>query len=822
MQYKFLNIFFDKKELLNQSKSAVNPFLIENNSSQIEKIYNFYNSGINLLYINGFLGTGKTEISDYSLSFLSSETLVLKYTCFNSTILDDILLSFFNEFKNLTAQNIISEPKAKSENFTQKINSYFSQIEKPFVIIINSFESVLDENRQEILDFILHLNSLSKVKIIVISRTFESKYFKDTPLERISTFALEKNIFEKYLKFEKIKFSNSTLEEFYKQTRGYYFFTAFSIRLMKNQELSLSDFLTNFQKSFLTFYAYLEKQAEELIPGPTRNLFWFLTMTRNSISVNLLKTLNLYDEEKINFLLENLIISETNSQIYVEDYLREQVDFSSAPHISQKIRQYIIDLYQTQLPLKPLERDILISRQTMRKEIEYHQLFLPKRPKNIDQSKIGVSYLAYSRGLDFIDKHKPDEEKINGQKAPALDLTERKNIHINLENLPYQDAQKEYSLKNSGIKISYNPATEVSNEQDLDTLNLKSIILLAKEAENQYDYAKVVELYQKALSKTADEFYQGYLPSIYKRIANAYRKLANYENSINYYNLAQEIYESTENFVKANYVKFKKADIFYETYKLEKSKEMLLEVVQNEENPPILFTKSYVLLANIEEGLSNTTNAFEYYKMALDFSNETMDISILSELYFKIALVLDEGNNSQKAIEFYNKCINLGEDFKSNKFLSSAYSNIANLYLEKNDSENAVENYEKAYEIDAQSNNIEGTYYSSSKLASILQRKKPQKAFEYFQKALECAKSTNDIFYIASASLAIGDYHYDTKQNEIALKHYVYTLKLVEDKFSKENIDKINLRINDIKFRLGDEIFENTMKILERNDTEDN
>ncbi len=112
-------------------------------------------------------------------------------------------MSFYCDFKKLSSQNIISEPKVKTENFTQKINSYFSQIEKSFVIILDSFEAVLEENRREILDFVFHLNSMQKVKVIIIGRTFDSKYFKDKQIERVTTGALEKKIFVKYLKTEK-------------------------------------------------------------------------------------------------------------------------------------------------------------------------------------------------------------------------------------------------------------------------------------------------------------------------------------------------------------------------------------------------------------------------------------------------------------------------------------------------------------------------------------------------------------------------------------------------------------------------------------------
>lgn len=825
MQYNFLNIFLDQKELLDQAKNNenidINPFLLENNSSQIEEIYNFYKSNVNLLFVNGFLGTGKAEIINYSTTFLSNETIILKYNCFNSTILDDILLLFFSEFKKLSSQNIISEPKVKTENFTQKINSYFTQIEKPFVIILDSFEAILEENRQEILDFIFHLNTMQKIKIIIIGRTFESKYFKDIEIERITTFALEKQVFEKYLKFEKIKSTNAIIEEFYKHTRGYYFFTAFSIKVMQNGDLSLVDFLTKLKDSYLPFHKFLEKQTSTLIPATQRNLFWFLATIRHPVSIDFLKKLNFYDEETINFLIENLIIVQENSNIYVQDYLTEEIDETTPVHILQKIRQYIIDIYLTQLPLKPLERNICISRQTMRKEIEYHKLFLPKKPKSIDSAAMDINYLSYVNVFKSGEKTKTEEsedKEKEQKKSTPIDYTNRKNIQINLENLPYQQHEEKIDSREKNLYPNQNFKEETSSE--LENLSLKELLEKAKQAESLYNYAKVIDLYQRAILMNEDKDYQLHLPLIYTKIAYAYQKVANYENSLKYYELAQEFYEKSQNFVKINQIKFNVAKIYYETYKIEKAKELFLEIAECTQCQAILVVRSYLQLANIEEGTSNPQKAFEYYKSAIDYSDESMSAEVLSELYFKYALTLDDKNDIKRAIEFYNKCIDLGGNFKSNKFLSSSYSNIATLYLEKNDTENAINNYTKAYEIDKQSRNLEGLYYSSSKLASILQRKQPEKALEYLNIALDCATLIKDIFYIVSASLAIGDYHYDRNQSEIALKYYISALDLAQNDFSQDNISKINSRINDIKFKMGVEKFENLVEIIRRQEEE--
>ncbi len=99
------------------------------------------------------------------------------------------------------------------------------------------------------------------------------------------------------------------------------------------------------------------------------------------------------------------MVFEDRGRVYVQDYLKNEVDRFAPATLLLKIRQYIIDLYQTQLPLKPLERDICISRQTMRKEIEFQTFFLPKKPKLNENKPVDINYLSYSNVFS-IDKNK--------------------------------------------------------------------------------------------------------------------------------------------------------------------------------------------------------------------------------------------------------------------------------------------------------------------------------------------------------------------------------------------------------------------------------
>ena len=69
---------------------------------------------------------------------------------------------------------------------------------------------------------------------------------------------------------------------------------------------------------------------------------------------------------------------------------------------------------------------------------------------------------------------------------------------------------------------------------------------------------------------------------------------------------------------------------------------------------------------------------------------------------------------------------------------------------------------------------------------------------------------------MASSLLSLGDFYYGQKQDALALEEYFTALDLVKNDFSKDNISKIEMRINDIKFRIGADkfaIIENEYKI---------
>lgn len=761
---EFIKEIADKKEILKQD-IGINPILIENNVDKIEEIFAFLNSSIPLLLVNGFMGTGKVHVVNQALSFLKDDVITLKYNCFETTILDDVLLGFFDNFKRLTAQGVIQHPKAKSENFTQKINAYFESIDKPVLIVINSFEQVLKDYKIDILDFLYHLSKNPKIKIIIISRKFDYNDFKQL-YERVSISALEKGLFEKYLREEGFKQIGPLSDELYKYTRGYWFYTTLSLKIMQLRKLTLAEFMSGYTKSFQTFNDFIIREALSLVDPVSGHLFRFLTIMRHPVNVKLLQALHLYDADRIAFFVDNLILTREGAMLYLQDYFKVIAENSIAENIAIKIHKSCVDLYNTQLPLKPLERDLIISRQTMRREIEYHSLYIPQKPV-------------------FINKNiKQIEPEIVVQQVPAT--IQEKEEQIKNISFVFETEADEMAIMNK-IASSINKFVDVSDKksqalEEIKDLSLVDLINLAKKEEQNFEYLKAVMVYQKALTLNNDDDYYTFLPTLYSSLAQNFKKMSDWFNAQKYFELAVEFYVSTGDIEKINEYKYEIANIFYITFKNEKAEKLINEVLADGISLN-LRTKAKLLQASITG-------------MNIELPQSTFGIekSVLAELYFKYAVNKDEAGDVEEAVKYYKKCVETSQDVKINMNLSSAITNLATIYDEDGKPDLAVKYLNESLRLDEMTKNYNGIYVSSMKLAQI----NKNNALTYLQRAKKCALELNEPFYIMSADIALGDLYAKQKDYKTALSLFKEAQKFAQNDFNKENIDKIQVRIDDI------------------------
>lgn len=802
MRTDFLEKSINIKDI--PKECPIDMLLVENNEKQIEKICEFLQSEEHLMLINGFRGTGKSAIVDFVSMFLNDDALVLKYNFLETTILDDLLLGFFEDFRNYTVQGKIIPPRIKTENFSQKINSYFNSIGRPICIILNSFESILKTNKTDILNFLIHLNKFSNVKIIITSRNFIFEDFQDITYSTATTLALSQPIFEKYLKTNGVKNIGVMSTELYKQSKGYYGVLNLAVKIMTLRQYSLVKFLEIFSKSYMPFSEFVYREALALVDPVSAHVFRLLTVMRIPIHINLIKSLHLYNEERILFFVTNSLLSVDGESLYLKDFFREIIEHQIPDNVMIKLHSACVDLYNTQLPLKPLERDLRLSRQTMRNEIEYHSMFIPKKPnlnpQNIQVIDVNPVVEMTPQTVQEIEKEVVEKETAQIS-APHEETKEEKLDKI---SFIIDDEDMLNNIADS-IKDFVSEKIETNKiEAQNSKFTLTQLLNLAKKEEQNYNYKAVISLYQNALTKKDDDNFDKFLPTIYVKLAQSYKHLSDWYDALNYYTQAQDFYYNTSNTDKVAEIKLEIANIYYIMYKHDNARFILNELSGNSDLPNELKIRVNLGLAKLS---NKASEEYEYYKNALPLVTPEVNKAITAELYYKFAGISDERNNTKTAVDYYKKCIELDTNPKTNKFLSRALANLAELFDEAGSSNLAIKYYNQSIKIDNINKNYNGLYYSAIHLAEIYSSQDTNKSLDFMTQALSYAKQLNEPFYVADASLLLGDFYMLRRDVNNAYKYFISAYNVAKHSFSKDNLDKIQSRIDDVKRKLSEQDF---------------
>ena len=373
MTYQFLNNFIDINDVVLPNSDKIHPLLLKNDDADIKKALAFLATDEKFLYVHGFLGTGKRQFINYVADFLQKDVIKLEYYCKESTVCDDILLYFIDIIEK-TALSKAVNLNTKVTTLAVKFQTYISSIKKPFIIILHSFDDISQDNSNLVSQNLQEaLTKNSNLKVILSTRALVQGILGNIKFDKkIFLKAFSKDIFKEFLTTSQINCTDTTLDDFYKYTRGYYYYTALSIKIIQAMKISLNDFLEKFAMSGMNFDSYLGITYINLIPNTIRNFFWFLRTVRHGLTFNALAVFELYDEFSIEYLKTNLMIFQVGEIIYVQDYFQQNIDISIPAKTEIKLHKYIISIYEKQLK-EPLQtREILISRQALRAEIDFH------------------------------------------------------------------------------------------------------------------------------------------------------------------------------------------------------------------------------------------------------------------------------------------------------------------------------------------------------------------------------------------------------------------------------------------------------------------
>lgn len=742
MDYKYLDSSININEISLKETDGINPFVKKNSQQEIIKGISFLNTDEQFLYVHGFLGTGKRQVIDYICDYLSTDVIKLEYYCKQSTVCDDILLRFIDIIEKSTSSNS-QNINYRITTLAVKFQRHIESIQKPFIIVLHSFDDVLDENIQLIVKCLEDTLKHNNVKLIISTRAMQQDVAGSIHIDKkIFLKGFTKDIFKEFLNENNLKVTNTTLDDFYKYTRGYYYYTALVIKIIHSMKITLNDFLEKYTASGMSFDEYIGYTYLNLIPTAIRNFFWFLRTVRHGLTLNALAIFELYDEFSVEYLKDNLMIFQVNDTIYVQDYFLQNIDISIPQKTEIKLHKYIISIYEKMLK-EPLQtRAIMISRQALRAEISYHNSCI-------------------------------DNVKNNNSKTDA-----EPNLHQEQAKPP---KEPEASAKDCTLEV---------------------LLKNAKDALSRDDKTEAIEGYLKVINYPDIDL--NTLVSCRLTLAQLYKAIEDYPKSLHYYELVETYYKHNNEVINLNYLYYEKTEVLFLTYKNARAIETIKKVIYSIDTPRSLMVSACTLLGNIYSSMDNNAEAYIYYQKALDSLDENTTNDVRAELYFKFALANDDKENMEIAYEYYNKCIFL--DAKT-PYRALAYANLGSCYLDNCNYEDAANCFEKAYQLEKSCNNYDGIYYSSIRLAKIYSKIAPAKALNYYLEAKQCAEFLNEAFYVMEASVALGDYYYNnTAMNKKALSEYL-NAKVAAKTLESVDKTKLEQRIADMKLRMNEEEF---------------
>ncbi len=797
MTNSFIDEKFVLKDLLKEEHSY-NNFLLENNEKQISQIMEFFDKKEQILALNGFCGVGKSCIADFVCENLKEDVLVLKYTCFETTTIDDLFLAFFEIFRQFTVQGKIPMFRTKTEIFTQKINSYFTNIKSPMIIVLNSFEAILKNNRNDIINFIKNLASLENIKVIITSRKMVTEYFEDKNIINIPILALNQNIYEKYLRANGVKLIGVLSNELYTQTKGYFSFVKMSIDLMKLNNTTIGDFLEKYSTSLMPFSEFIYREALLFVDPVSIHLFRLLTMMRIPLHLNLIKSLHLFNQERINFFSQNGLLIQEGEYIYLKDYVRAIMENQIPECVLSKLHSACIDLYETQLPLKPIERDLKLSRQTMRNEIDYHKMFLPRKPVLQYRDVRAVN------GIPVVQKEEiPQAEPIINVENITQNPEESKEEKIKKISFIIEDENILDNIANSIKDFIEESDTKNKMAQENSKLSLMQILNLAKVEEQKNNYQEVIMLYNSALTKKDDDNFYRFLPNIYLYLANIYKKISKWYEALECYTQAQDFYYNAGNTDKINEIKFEIANIYYIVYKHDNAKFIFDELEKDLTLPNELKIKVNLAQAKL---CNNINKEYLYYKKSIPLVDNSVDKSIAAELYYKFAGLNDEKNEINIAVNFYKKCIVADSDPNTNRFLTGSFVNLGEMCFEAGYNEQSIKYLTDAMNSEKNPINL---YDISMRMAEIYLTYRPEYVIGSLNHALEYALKSNDNVCISEAYFILGDYYYKYKNYKLSLKNYLMSKKFAPN---NQKLSTVTNKIETLKLRMSEQDFEQILR----------
>jgi len=617
----FLAATVNFEDFQNITTGEISKYVLKNNDSTLRKVYSFFQSDNTLLLINGFCGTGKKQVSEHVLSYMDKETIVCRFICTESSKLDDIELSLLKTLKKKTAMKDTTGLDALN-SIKDKIDYIVSQLDLKYIFVFYNFDSLKDENKDEILNFMYSYSTNKNIKTLISARVFDTEKIPESQkYVKIMIKALSKEIFESYIRDCGIKVTTSMIEQLYRLTRGYFLYTCLSSKIMINQELTINNFIIMYSNSGMKFDEFLAKTYYKLIVGTTKSAFNLFVKLHHGLNLQTLQKLGSYPEIVLKTLSDNFYIYKKGDLYYATTFLKQQIEPGLKDEIS---KERLAAYYEKQIELSPEDRDFTISRAALIDEIAFY--------KNVTIEHT---------------EEKPKEKNEEPPKTAA---------HI-----------------------------ETVLNEDLG-LTPQELFDKATERFKSFDYLKALDTLSLLLSKKSEYSELDYTYPAYKMLAEIYEKMAKWKYALYYYEKLKKHCQTVREKDKIDEIDYEIANIHYQSYKTIDAIKELKTLIITTKNSQIIANCNILLgnialsssnkdlaLKHYKDGIkyidANTekSTAIElFFKYAI-LSDEKNDINNAIEFYQRV-IQINDVSSKYTALAFSN----LGDLFYDNELYEEA------------------------------------------------------------------------------------------------------------------------------------------------------
>lgn len=363
----------------------------------------------------------------------------------------------------------------------------------------------------------------------------------------------------------------------------------------------------------------------------------------------------------------------------------------------------------------------------------------------------------------------------------AFDQKEIANTLNYIGSFYWNNSQYDSSL------FYYEKSLEICREL-ADTISESNVLAnIGTVYKDKGEFKRALDYNLKALELRKLQKNKKYIANSYNNIGSIYLANNDFNNALNFYQLSLKIREGINDILGIAQTQNNIALVYKTLNKDVESLNYLQKSLNNYNNigNKSLVASSINQIGNIYKKLNKYELALENYLKALKIQQELDDQDKIASLLNNIGIIYDEINNFPKALESYSHALEIKQKlgnkkdiayslhimgntfFKLNNYsealnyyneslvlrtevgdkvgIANSFKSIGNTYMELGDYNNSIFNLNEAYKIRDEIGDIKGVSEILNDIGNYyLKINNTQKAFEYFEKALDLCEKTKD------------------------------------------------------------------------------